>query len=354
MSLGTSRVCYPLVSVSTFISNPLHRTRRHVNVVGSCRHMQTTRGTRTVKIPSFGKRNHVSSSSSSTESLSSQAVKSHRNPKPQENYGAHSTRSRSRIGIVPKISALTTAVTFGYSIHTRKWREDHLIDVPLADDSDFFFGDPEHDHNNASTNNTNRKKRKLKRNLHVLSSIIERNGLMGKSQTVKEELNSIRLWHQEHGYKGGIVLRELSVPLFDPQSDDDDDGDGSTKEESIQPHEMKQRECYYLYYEIKPNGETLHQIFCRGTTISEDVYTCLQSRLVFDEELGIHVHSGFKDHANRLVKDVLPLLGPPHTLRSTVEVSGHSLGGGYIFGNSYSIFCSWSNINIVPQTQIYS
>ncbi len=256
---------------------------------------------------------------------------------------SNSTKEKEKpAGIASKVVALSMAMILGNSIYTRKWREEHLMDVPLVNRSDFSF---DHDDNEkGSTVGNSTKKRKLKRNLHVLSSIIERNGLMGKTHTVKEELDNIRSWHQKNGYKGGVVLRELSLPLFEPQHpvdnesddhDDDEDDDENrnsqtienTTQSTIQPNEMKQRECYYLYYEIKPNGETLHQIFCRGTTISEDVYTCLQSRLVFDDELGIHVHSGFKDHANRLVKDVLPLLGPTYSPRSNVEVSGHSLGG---------------------------
>ena len=264
---------------------------------------------------------------SSWRKSTTQSMKSHRNTQkentPLQSSSAPSTRKahedfrKKKIGVVPKVSAITMTCIFGYSIYTRKWREDHLMELPLVDATHFLFEDKDYDTNNHN----NSKKEKLIRNLHVLSSIIERNGLMGKQNTVKEELDHIRSWHQNHGYKGGVVLRELHIPLFDPHNDGDDE------ESIIQPDEMKQRECYYLYYEIKPNGVTLHQIFCRGTTISDDVYTCLQSRLVYDEELGIHVHSGFKDHANRLIQDVLPLLGPPYTLRSTVEVSGHSLGG---------------------------
>lgn len=267
---------------------------------------------------------------SSWRKSTTQSMKSHRNTQKENGTSTSSSTPSTKatredfrqrkIGIAPKISAITMTCIFGYSIYTRKWREDHLMELPLVDTNHFYFEEKVTTNNNS--NHQNSKKNKLKRNLHILSSIIERNGLMGKKHTVKEELDHIRSWHQNHGYKGGVVLRELHIPLFDPQSDNDDD-----QESIMQPDEMKQRECYYLYYEIKPNGETLHQIFCRGTTISDDVYTCLQSRLVYDEELGIHVHSGFKDHANRLIQDALPLLGPPFTLRSTVEVSGHSLGG---------------------------
>mgnify|MGYP001463594330 CR=1 FL=1 len=57
------------------------------------------------------------------------------------------------------------------------------------------------------------------RDLNVLETIIARNGLMGKQSTVKHELYRIRSWHQKHGFRGGIVLRELNIPLFNPNSE---------------------------------------------------------------------------------------------------------------------------------------
>lgn len=232
--------------------------------------------------------------------------------------------------IIPVISSCALLATIGYSINTRKWREDHLVEVSSALNNNykdtFYLGDDKGYENII----TNRKKEKgIKRDLLTLENIIARTGLMGKFHSVKDELDRIRIWHQEHGYRGGIVLRELNVPLYNPDDIDAviEGGDDVEAVTALKPTQMKQRECYYLYYEIKPNGHTLQQIFCRGTTISEDVYTCIQSRLVFDEDLNIHIHKGFRDHANRLVKDVLPLLGPPFSKRATVEISGHSLGG---------------------------
>ncbi len=230
------------------------------------------------------------------------------------------------------LSSCSLLSLFGYCIYTRRKRERQLIDLPLARDCGLFYvGNESADINTNNSNNNykgSNKNNKLRRDLHVLETIIARNGLMGKQTTVKEELDDIRSWHQNHGYKGGVVLRDLSTNLYELEYEALEGGD-DVEVESTRPEKIRQRECYYLYYEIKPNGQTLHQIFCRGTTISDDVFTCLQSHLVYDQELKIRIHSGFLEHANRLIDDALPLLGPPHTIRSIVEVSGHSLGGEY-------------------------
>lgn len=185
--------------------------------------------------------------------------------------------------------------------------------------------------------------------LYIIETI-QRAGLMGSTKSVREELDLLRKYHIENGYHGGLIVRDLSQPLFSfneyngaksavSESDGqicDDEGvsdtmgakssvvsDSVTIDGNI---DMAQRECYYLYYEIKPNGHTKQEIFCRGTTLLVDVLTCLQSWFVYDEELGCHVHHGFKTHADRVVEDVLPLLAKPSD-SSTVEVAGHSLGG---------------------------
>lgn len=188
-----------------------------------------------------------------------------------------------------------------------------------------------------------------KKALHMIETI-KRAGLMGSTKSVKEELDALRKYHIEHGYHGGLIVRDLSQPLFsldkcndansaavEPDSYMCDDNEvkhtanvkssaESDTNSSEKNTDMAQRECYYLYYEIKPNGHSKQEIFCRGTTLLVDVLTCLQSWFVYDEELGCHVHHGFKKHADRVVEDVLPLLAKPSDL-STVEVSGHSLGG---------------------------
>lgn len=184
--------------------------------------------------------------------------------------------------------------------------------------------------------------------LYIIETIT-RAGLMGSTKSVREELDLLRKYHIEHGYHGGLIVRDLSQPLFSFDEHNDaksaiaesdsqiwnDEGVRDTMKKtavesdsgSIERNiDMAQRECYYLYYEIKPNGHTKQEIFCRGTTLLVDVMTCLQSWFVYDEELGCHVHHGFKKHADRVVEDVLPLLAKPSDL-STVEVAGHSLGG---------------------------
>jgi triacylglycerol lipase len=73
------------------------------------------------------------------------------------------------------------------------------------------------------------------------------------------------------------------------------------------------------------------QIFCRGTTLAIDVLSCLSFWMVYDEELGCRVHLGFRNQADRIFKDIQPLLAPTDDKRPTVEVSGHSLGGALTY-----------------------
>jgi pimeloyl-ACP methyl ester carboxylesterase len=86
-----------------------------------------------------------------------------------------------------------------------------------------------------------------------------------------------------------------------------------------------------MYYEIKGNGHIRQQIFCRGTTLAVEIMTCLSFWMVYDEDLDCRIHSGFRDHADHLLKDILPLLPPAEDKRTTLEVSGHSLGGAVAF-----------------------
>lgn len=216
-------------------------------------------------------------------------------------------------------------------MYTRQCRERLVKDVPLAAQSGAFFaGKTDHHRINTRLQHPGDATGNLTRDIHELDSIIERTGLMGKSPSkrVKEELVSISKWHQEHGFRGGVVLRELTSPLFGSLAQSAYLMEGGDDVQPIIPiDQLSQRECYYLYYEIKPNAHSMHQIFCRGTTLMADVKTCLAWSFVYDDELEIHLHKGFRDHATRLVDDVEPLLGHRHNHRATVEVSGHSLGG---------------------------
>ena len=168
---------------------------------------------------------------------------------------------------------------------------------------------------------------------------VQRMGLMGSKSSVKSELDTIRHWHQQRGFKGGLVVRDLTRGLFFEHHDDDNGGDDSNTNQMRQqkdwtltdiiedPTRLERRECYYIYYEIEPTGRVVQQIFCRGTTLIFDVLTCIQAWMVYDPELQCSVHRGFLNHANRILQDVLPLLAAPSDRRSTVELCGHSLGG---------------------------
>jgi hypothetical protein len=200
------------------------------------------------------------------------------------------------------VAASTTCVAV--SVGTRQWRQRHIEELPLA--SEALFNDS-----------------KRKTSVEELVCTMTRAKLMGTKKSVNHELQDIRKWHVEHGYKGGLVLRELQKPVF-----------GSTQEDTpefefMDAMALARRECYYIYYEIKGDGEIRQQIFCRGTTLGVDILTCLQFWWVYDEDLGCRVHRGFRNHANHLLRDILPLLLSDK--RATIEISGHSLGGAAAF-----------------------
>ncbi|KAL7544292.1 hypothetical protein ACHAWF_007676 [Thalassiosira exigua] len=234
----------------------------------------------------------------------------------------------------PQAAAASLAVAAAASVYTRRLRDEKLSSLPLARDSKLLSLREE-------------------RGKYDLPSLVEsatRAGLIGSTRSVKDELHVLRRWHAGRGYHGGLAVRDLSRPLFsldlrdhysdheasDDGIDDDDDGDGGGEADDgvFDVDRANRRECYYLYYEIRGDGETRQQLFCRGTTLLADVLTCLRARYVYDDELGCRVHEGFNEHANRIVEDVTPLLVPPAPEGrgragnyATVEVCGHSLGG---------------------------
>jgi hypothetical protein len=225
-------------------------------------------------------------------------------------------RISSRRG--PILAASLAVVGVVTSLYVRRWRTQHLEELTFVTDGG--DGLPQ-------------------RNLQELIVLTERTGLMGitpGAASVKEELDSIRKWHHERGYKGGLVLRELTQPLF-AASDDDAEGMVVHQQQhhyhdlALDPMRLARRECYYLYYEITGNGEIRQQIFCRGTTLLIDMLTCFQLWMVHDEELGCRVHLGFRDQADRILEDLQPLLAPSTDKRTTIEVSGHSLGGAVAY-----------------------
>ena len=216
----------------------------------------------------------------------------------------HSTSNNStaenRYRRLALLVTCSLGVTTSVSLYSRKWRSSLLDKLnPLAS---------------------------LPEGRDDMLQIMERTGLMGRSgmKSVKAELQDIRRWHIDHGFNGGLVVRELTKPLFEASS-------SRTMEERLEdlvrdPTNLARRECYYLYYEITDVGEVKQQIFCRGTTLMVDVLTCLSFFMVYDEDLECRVHLGFRNQAQRILEDIRPLLVRPEDHRATIEVSGHSLG----------------------------
>ena len=214
------------------------------------------------------------------------------------------TKHKSDSGRLTKAFLSMTATVVGVSIYIRQWRSRRLEEL------DF---------------NTFRIQT---RKPEELIRITERTGLMGitGAKSVKEELGSIRKWHHDHGFKGGLVVRELTQPLFANEGSMQD-----LEDFMLDPMRLARRECYYLYYEITGNGEIRNQIFCRGTTLGVDVLSCFLFWMVFDDELGCRVHLGFRNQADRILQDVMPLLTLSTDKRTTIEVAGHSLGGAVAY-----------------------
>jgi hypothetical protein len=201
-----------------------------------------------------------------------------------------------------KSAALVIAATtlFLACYQTRQWRVAQIESLPLAPTSAAFA--------QAYPERTNWQE---------LVHVVERNGLMGFNRSTKEDLDGIRKWHAQHNYKGGLVVRDLSRPLFKSIQ--------AVVADVLQdPVRLARRECYFLYYELQPDGHLQQEVFCRGTTIAHDILTCLDLRMVRDDELGARVHYGFLQQANRILEDLEPLLSS--TERATVRVHGHSLG----------------------------
>ena len=240
-------------------------------------------------------------------------------------------------------------VALSASLYTRHLREQKLSTLTLAKDCGLLSAATS---SPSTTTTSSSQKQSIinpsqsKYSLPSLMETITRAGLLGSTKSVKDEIHVLRKWHANRGYNGGIVVRDLSRPLFslnfghetnDEAEDTNsvDDGGAGNMIDNIDVDCTNQRECYYLYYEIHSNGKTQQQIFCRGTTLFADVLTCLQTWFFYDDELGCRVHRGFNQHANRIVEDVLPLLVPPRGSggeaggnHATVEVCDcHSLGG---------------------------
>jgi len=213
-----------------------------------------------------------------------------------------------------RVVLFTTAAATGVAVSykTRQWRHHHLEELASWQE---LYKSPQHKNRTTDSITTTMKRAKLMGSVR-----------MGVSQ----ELENIRKWHTDHGYKGGLVLRELNTPIFVHHEDDEIHHEVHDFD-SLDAMALARRECYYLYYELKGNGEIRQEIFCRGTTLGVDILTCLQFWWKYDDDLQCLVHRGFANHAQHLLKDILPLLAPPSDKRATIEVSGHSLGGAVAF-----------------------
>lgn len=296
------------------------------------------------KIDAFGRRYVVTEQSTGKDNVAGTS----------ETTGVHKRVSLSKQGKILLYALGGIVTTTGISLATRIWREDHIQQLPLASTCGAFYlhSNSPYQHQQVgrmsnslrqgpalkATENMKPSTMPIRRDLSTLLQTTIRAGLMGQKKSVKEELEHIRKWHQSNGFHGGLVVRELTQPLYNIRDKDNNIAAKETTTEEPMPipiiHNLNQRECYYLYYEVRPDGQIRQQIFCRGTTLAADVWTGMQSMLMYkyDEELDCFLHKGFLEHANRLIADLQPLLvsngekGGANK-RATVELCGHSLGG---------------------------
>lgn len=99
--------------------------------------------------------------------------------------------------------------------------------------------------------------------IETLLMIAKRCNIMG---SVQLDYQSIRKWHQDRGYLGGIVVRELDETLekYKAPAGLYDKVSGET--------EAARRECYYLYYEMNGRtGKRTYDVFIRGTMTWSDM-----------------------------------------------------------------------------------
>ena len=75
-------------------------------------------------------------------------------------------------------------------------------------------------------------------------------------------------------------------------------------------------------FEVKQDNETT-TIVIRGTANADNVQSDIDVRLVNDDKLGIYLHKGFRDAS----VSVMSSIDDGHTIKNTVYITGHSLGG---------------------------
>ena len=77
----------------------------------------------------------------------------------------------------------------------------------------------------------------------------------------------------------------------------------------------------FAYNVVQDRGVTIISI--RGTDNSKNVLTDLDARPFRDRKLGVQIHRGFRDAAEKLRDDILENVA----LEETIILTGHSLGG---------------------------
>ena len=77
----------------------------------------------------------------------------------------------------------------------------------------------------------------------------------------------------------------------------------------------------FAYKVVQDRGVTIISI--RGTVNSKNVLTDLDARPFRDRKLGVQIHRGFRDAAEKLRDDILENVA----LEETIILTGHSLGG---------------------------
>ena len=77
----------------------------------------------------------------------------------------------------------------------------------------------------------------------------------------------------------------------------------------------------FAYNVVQDRGVTI--ISVRGTNNGRNVLTDLDARPFRDKKLGVQIHRGFRDAAEKLKNDIIE----NHALEETVILTGHSLGG---------------------------
>lgn len=217
------------------------------------------------------------------------------------------------------------AALCGFSIYLRRFRDEKLKNLP------------------QTTVNT------MERDIEDVSVTVERVGLLSSPGiwSVKKELEKIRDWHEEKGYRGNLIVRDLGTAPFwrrpGLSEEETKASDGIAAEDVESGHNLqrwcasrshkKNRaicEAYYIYSEEMECGKVLKQIFCQGTAPLA-IRTAFKSLYLRDEELECNLHWGFLDYANKLLNDLEPILAHAKATENVViELCGHSLGGAAV------------------------